>query len=226
MEAAVALATTTISSFRPAGPYFRRAPTPLYLGSEKGRGAGEAMPGPDPQGRHETENNEGPASLPSTDREAALRVRGLWAWALAVTSLEEMPPRLDPWYAELAASTLILKIPREVDRLDAKAGDNLYRNLLRVGGEPRRREARFGQIAAAASRELVLVVRGSAKPRVAGGLGFRYESIFLPFSSLQGSVLEAREAPNGARLHILRVFASGQVHELLFDHEPELSLPA
>ncbi len=56
-------------------------------------------------------------------------------WAYPVRSRDEMPPRFDPWYEELKDSTLIIKLPREIERREAKPGSDLYVKLLAVGKE-------------------------------------------------------------------------------------------
>jgi hypothetical protein len=80
-------------------------------------------------------------------------------WTYPVRSPDEMPPRFDPWYGELKDSILILKLPRNVERRDAKPGDDLYGRLLAVAdkgivylrlsqGEISRQDIAYGDIAA------------------------------------------------------------------------------
>jgi hypothetical protein len=80
-------------------------------------------------------------------------------WAYSVRASDEMPPRFDLWYEELKDSTIILKLPRAVERRDTKPGNDLYEGLLAVThngivylnlsqGEISRQDIAFNDIAA------------------------------------------------------------------------------
>jgi hypothetical protein len=80
----------------------------------------------------ETESKREPPA-PVTERQRNEYDR-FGPWAYPVLKPEEMPPRFDPWYEELKDSTLIVKMPRAVERRNAKPGSDLYERLLAVGG--------------------------------------------------------------------------------------------
>jgi hypothetical protein len=80
-------------------------------------------------------------------------------WAYPVSEPQEMPPRFDPWYEELRASALLIKLPIAAERKAAKPGSDLYEGILAVGssgivhlslsrGEVLRRDIAFGEIGA------------------------------------------------------------------------------
>ena len=53
-------------------------------------------------------------------------------WIDEVTSQELMPPRFRPFYDELRAARLLLKVPRNVERRTARPGQDLYAAVLAV----------------------------------------------------------------------------------------------
>jgi hypothetical protein len=85
---------------------------------------------------------------------------GFGPWAMVVEGPEDMPLRFDPWYADLAQSELILKLPRQVERRDLRPGDLLYTSVLALGsgkisylclsrqGEVERRDLGLDQLSA------------------------------------------------------------------------------
>ena len=89
-------------------------------------------------------------------------------WAYLVTKPEDMPPHFDPWYEELRDATIMLKLPRDVERRDTSAGKDLYIGLLAArndrvtylsldGEEVKRRDLLYTEVVAVAlSQELLL----------------------------------------------------------------------
>ena len=113
-------------------------------------------------------------------------------WTYPVMGAEEMPPRFDPWYEELKGSTLILKLPFDMDRRRAKAGDDLYESILAVGsrgivhlslskGKILRRDISFGEIASI--RRALELLSGRLRLDLAGGLAFSvfFNAVSSPF---------------------------------------------
>jgi hypothetical protein len=103
-----------------------------------------------------TVKRESPAAITERQR---IEYDRFGPWAYPVRGPDEMPPRFDPWYEELKDSNLMLKLPRPVERREAKPGSDLYERILAVGrmgitylsfsqGEILRRDVPFGDIAA------------------------------------------------------------------------------
>jgi hypothetical protein len=56
-------------------------------------------------------------------------------WTYPVSTASEMPPTFDPWYAELAGSPLVIKLPVHDERRNLKPSDVLYERILAVGSQ-------------------------------------------------------------------------------------------
>lgn len=53
-------------------------------------------------------------------------------WIDRITAPADMPRRFRPWYGELSAATHLIKVPRNIDRAQARPGMDLYSVVLAV----------------------------------------------------------------------------------------------
>lgn len=53
-------------------------------------------------------------------------------WIDRIGALVDMPRRFRPWYGELSAATHLIKVPRNIDRAQARPGMDLYSVVLAV----------------------------------------------------------------------------------------------
>jgi hypothetical protein len=131
-----------------------------------------------------------PDSDGHTERQRA-EYNGFGPWTFPVRAPEEMPPRFDPWYDEIKDSSLILKIPRDIERRSTRAGEDLYEGVLAVGkrgivyldatgSETRKRGVAFGEIAAI--RRALELLSGELRFDLAGGedLSVRFNAVSAP----------------------------------------------
>lgn len=56
-------------------------------------------------------------------------------WLQAVTKASDLPPRFDPYWTELSKAASIVKLPYRVERREAFAGSDLYKQVFAVGPE-------------------------------------------------------------------------------------------
>jgi hypothetical protein len=54
-------------------------------------------------------------------------------WVQAVKKVSDLPPRFDPYWAELSNATRIVKVPYRVERREAFAGSDLYKQVFAIG---------------------------------------------------------------------------------------------
>lgn len=80
-------------------------------------------------------------------------------WIQAVKKASDLPPRFDPYWAELSSAVFVVKVPYHVERREAFAGSDLYKQVFAIGadglillgvegGSVSRRDLGYGRIAA------------------------------------------------------------------------------
>jgi hypothetical protein len=93
-------------------------------------------------------------------------------WIDPVRTALGMPRVFRPWYAELADATFLLKIPRDIDRAQARPGQDLFAAVLavgergvcqlrHVGGTVTREDATWDQVVACSTYNNLLLARWS-----------------------------------------------------------------
>jgi len=93
-------------------------------------------------------------------------------WIDPVRTAIGMPRAFRPWYAELADSAFLLKIPKDVDRASARPGQDLFAAVLAVGeagvcqlrlvgGTVTREDASWDQVVACGTYTNLLLARWS-----------------------------------------------------------------
>ncbi len=124
--------------------------------------------------------------------------------------------RRDPGYSVLAYQTpCVLQARRESGR----------RGLFGVAARLLRWRL-DGCLLAAVPSELVLLTRGTGRPRSGRSKGYRYEITYLPAASFRGAVAAARSLSNGAMINTLRISAPGHDYELTLEAAPSAALAA
>ena len=93
-------------------------------------------------------------------------------WIDPVRTALGMPRVFRPWYAELADATFLLKIPRDIDRAQARPGQDLFAAVLavgergvcqlrHVGGTVTREDATWDEVVACSTYNNLLLARWS-----------------------------------------------------------------
>jgi hypothetical protein len=56
-------------------------------------------------------------------------------WIQAVKKASDLPPRFDPYWAELSSAVFVVKVPYHVERREAFAGSDLYKQVFAIGAD-------------------------------------------------------------------------------------------
>ena len=130
-------------------------------------------------------------------------------WAYEIKSAQEMPPRFQDWYAQLAESHFLLKFPIDKERRLVGPGQDLYRQVLAIddqritvltanGAEVDCRVVAFADIQAVRSQQILLWGELEFYLATSDKLAIRYNAVSRPIIEKALDFLRRKwEVPRG-----------------------------